>query len=100
MSADPEQCQSMVEVRAGVDAVDDGLVALLGLRFGYMRAAARIKTSSEAIRDEARKQRVLANVRALAKKASVPEGLVARLWEELIEASITYEQAQFDARQH
>ena len=99
MTLDPEHCQSMVEVRAGVDAVDDGLVALLGLRFGYMRAAARIKRDPAMIRDEARKQRVLANVRALAKKAGVPEALVARLWEELIEASINYEQGQFDARQ-
>ena len=39
----PEDCTTMAEVRAGVDALDAELVALLATRFGYMRAAARIK---------------------------------------------------------
>ena len=38
----PEQCETMTEVRTGVDEVDRELVALLVRRFGYMDAAARI----------------------------------------------------------
>ena len=51
---DPENCQSMAEVRAGVDAIDRQVVALLKRRFGYMDAAARIKPDREAVRDESR----------------------------------------------
>ena len=40
----PEDCQTMIEVREGVDATDRELVMLLKRRFGYMDAAARIKT--------------------------------------------------------
>ena len=52
----PEQCETMAEVRVGVDQVDRELVALLVRRFGYMDAAARIKTDRGTVRDEARKE--------------------------------------------
>lgn len=91
-------CTTMAEVRAGVDAVDRALIALLARRFAYMEAAARIKPDRDAVRDEARKAQVLANVRAEAAAAGVPVALVAMLWEQLIEASIAYEFEAFDQR--
>ena len=66
----PEDCTTMTEVRAGVDAVDRAVVALLKRRFGYMNAAARIKPDRSAVRDEARKADVLAKVRAAADRKS------------------------------
>ncbi|MCA1653707.1 MAG: chorismate mutase, partial [Sphingomonadales bacterium] len=51
---DPNQCQTMLEVRAGVNDVDRRLVALIARRFRYMDAAARIKADRDAVRDEAR----------------------------------------------
>jgi isochorismate pyruvate lyase len=93
----PDDCQTMAEVRAGVDAVDAQIVALLGARFAYMRAAARIKTDRNAVRDEDRKASVIAAAKAAAREAGVPEPLVAALWEMLVESSIAYELALFDA---
>lgn len=98
MIKDPEDCNSMAEVRAGVDEVDERLVALLARRFGYMAAAARIKTDRETVRDEARKAQVIANAKRHASLAGVPEPLVAVLWEMLVESSIGYEMALFDSR--
>jgi len=43
MAKKPEECQTMIEVREGVDALDRELVRLLVTRQGYMHAAARIK---------------------------------------------------------
>ena len=88
----------MAEVRAGVDQVDRELVALLARRFAYMDAAARIKQSRDAVRDETRKAQVIANVRAHARAAGLPEGPLAELWDGLVEASIAYEFARFDSR--
>jgi isochorismate pyruvate lyase len=93
----PEDCQTMAEVRAGVDAVDAQIVALLGARFAYMRAAARIKTDRAAVRDEDRKASVIAAAKDAAREAGVPEPLVAAMWEMLVESSIAYEMAIFDA---
>ena len=91
-------CTTMAEVRAGVDQVDRDLIALLARRFAYMDAAARIKPERGAVRDEARKAQVIANARAAARAAGVPDDAVADLWERLVEASITYELAAFDRR--
>ena len=93
-----DQCQTMADVRAGVDALDRELVMLLSRRFAYMRAAARIKPDRAMVRDEARKAEVIANARAEAERLGVPEALVAELWEQLVEASIAYELEAFDGR--
>ena len=96
---DPQDCTTMQQVRAGVDATDTALVDLLAKRFGYMRAAARIKPSRDAVRDEARKAQVIANARAHALAAGVPEQTIAEMWELLVESSIAYELEAFDSRQ-
>jgi isochorismate pyruvate lyase len=89
----------MPEVRAGVDAVDKELVALLATRFAYMDAAARIKTTRDAVRDEARKAQVIDNVLAQASAHGLPDELLAKLWNDLVEGSIAYELDRWD-RQH
>ena len=91
-------CTTMTEVRAGVDALDRELVALLARRFAYMDAAARIKPGREAVRDEARKAQVIAQARAAAEAEGLPGEVIAELWERLVEASIAYELASFDER--
>lgn len=96
-AVDPAECRSMEEVRLGVDRLDEELVRLLGRRFRYMDAAARIKPGREAVRDEGRKAQVLANVARLAREHQVPEEAAADLYERLVEASIAYELDRFDA---
>lgn len=92
------ECQTMVDVRAGVDAIDRALVDLLAQRFGFMDAAARIKPTRDAVRDEGRKAQVIANAAAAARVAGLPEGLAEALWETLVEASIAYELSVWDQR--
>ena len=93
----PEACRTMAEVRHGVDRLDEELVEMLGERFRYMDAAARIKPVREAVRDEGRKAQVLANVARLAAEHDVPAAAAAELYERLVEASIAYELVRFDA---
>ncbi|KTE09545.1 chorismate mutase [Sphingopyxis sp. H115] len=92
----PEQCETMTEVRAGVDQVDRELVALLVRRFGYMDAAARIKAERTAVRDEARKAEVLDNVGREAAAAGLEPDRVRAVWNELVEQSIAYETVRWD----
>ena len=91
-------CTTMTEVRAGVDALDRDLVALLVHRFAYMDAAARIKPERGHVRDEARKAQVIDNARAEAERLGLPGDVIADLWERLVEASIAYELHAFDGR--
>lgn len=92
----PEDCATMIEVRAGVDALDRELVALLAKRFGYMRAAARIKPGRDAVRDEARKASVIAGAVAEAEAHGIPVDVIADIWERLVEGSIAYEFTEWD----
>lgn len=92
----PEQCETMIDVRAGVDEVDRALVALLARRFGYMDAAARIKTDRSAVRDEARKAQVLDNVAREAAAAGLEPERLRAVWNELVEQSIAYEAVRWD----
>jgi len=92
----PDDCEDMIDVRAGVDALDRELIELLATRFGYMRAAARIKADRNAVRDEERKRVVIDAATAEALARGVPADFVADVWETLVEASIAYELAQWD----
>lgn len=92
----PDACETMAEVRTGVDATDRELMALIERRFGYMRAAARIKTERGAVRDEKRKAQVIASVRADAAVRGLPAEELAAIWDSLVEASIAYELAEWD----
>ncbi|MFN3370973.1 MAG: chorismate mutase [Sphingomonadaceae bacterium] len=92
----PEACTSMAEVRAGVDALDRALIALLAERMGYMSAAARIKPDRASVRDEARKREVIANARREAARLGLDPALIDDLWERLVEASIAFEYREWD----
>jgi isochorismate pyruvate lyase len=92
------ECTTMAEVRAGVDQVDRELIALLRRRFDYMDAAARIKPTRDAVRDEGRKAQVIANAVAHATDAGLPAEAIHQLWDALVEASIAYELDEYDRR--
>ncbi|WP_394728247.1 chorismate mutase [Altererythrobacter sp. GH1-8] len=96
MPKQPEDCASMADVREGVDAIDRALVELLETRFGYMRAAARIKPSRDTVRDEDRKAEVIEAVRADAEARGLPADKLAAIWDQLVETSISYEFEEWD----
>ncbi|MEL7028271.1 MAG: chorismate mutase [Pseudomonadota bacterium] len=87
----PEDCQSMADVRRGVDALDRQLVALLADRQGYMDAAARIKSERSAVRDPARIEDVVAKVLAEARRQGLSESIAEPVWRLLIERCIAHE---------
>jgi len=87
----PEACQTMAEVRVGVDALDRALVALIAERQRYMDAAARIKTDRNVVRDEARIEQVVERVLAAAAKAGLDAKIAEPVWRLMIERCIAYE---------
>jgi isochorismate pyruvate lyase len=95
---EPEECRTMTEVRAGVDALDEEIVALLARRFRFMDAAARIKPLRSQVRDEERKAAVIEHVRSAAASSGAPGDLIAGVYDRLIEDSIAYELERFDER--
>ena len=94
---DPDDCKTMLDVRAGVDEIDRMLVALITRRQGYMDAAARIKPNRNVVRDEARIQQVLDNVKAEAEKHGLSWTIAEPVWREMMERCIAHEFDVWDA---
>ena len=93
---DPAECQSMDEVRQGVDALDRALVTLLAERQRYMDAAARIKSERATVLDKARIEDVVEKVKAAARDAGLSEEIAEPVWRTLIDRCIAYEFGVWD----
>lgn len=87
----PEQCESLDQVRAGIDRLDEQIVRLLAERGGYVLAAARFKDSADAVRAPQRVEQVIAHVRALAEVHGAMPDVVERAYRALIAAFIEAE---------
>jgi isochorismate pyruvate lyase len=92
----PEDCRTMAEVRAGVDALDRELVARLAVRQRYMEAAARIKPSRDKVHDAERIEDVVAKVKAAADDAGLSQSIAEPVWRLLIDRSIAHELEAWD----
>ena len=86
-----KDCQTMQEVRAGVNALDDILVPLLVERSGYMTQAAKVKNNENLVRDEARIQTIIDRVRPMAEAQGGNPDLMERLYRAMMECYIDYE---------
>ena len=92
----PENCNSMQEVRAGVDAIDRALVELLVTRQGFMDAAARIKPDRAVVLDKARIEDVITKVKVAARAAGLSEAIAEPVWRTLVDRCIAYEFGVWD----
>jgi len=98
MPIDPNKCETMADVREGVDALDRELVTLLVCRQAYMTAAARIKQDRGTVHDEARIEDVVSKVLAEARRQGLSENIAEPVWRKLIERCIAFEFGEWDAQ--
>ena len=92
----PDACQTMAEVREGVDKIDRELVHLLVTRQGYMHAAARIKPNRAAVYDAERIEDVVSKVLAESKAQGLSGDIAEPVWRKLIERCIAHEFGVWD----
>ena len=79
-------CQSLAEIRAQIDRLDQAMVELLAARGGYVLAAARFKRSEAEVTAPQRVEQVIARVRAMAQTQGASPDVVERVYRELIAA--------------
>ena len=92
----PADCETMLDVRKGVDALDRALVLMLAERQRYMDAAARIKPHRDAVFDQARIDDVVAKVLKAAAPAGLSPDIAEPVWRLLIDRCIAHEFATWD----
>lgn len=94
----PKACLLMSELRPQIDRLDRDLVGMIAERLGYIARAAELKSERGTVRDEARIEAVIANVRNAADVAGIDPAFVEAVWRVMVERSIAHELILFDAK--
>jgi len=92
----PNLCENLDEIRAGMDAVDRQIVALITDRVAYVRAAAKFKTSATAVAAPERVQAVLNTRRQWAERAGLDGEVVEGLYRDLVAYCISEEKKHWE----
>ena len=82
---------SLEEVRAAIDAIDDELVALLARRQGYVEQAATFKRDATEVRGAERRRLVMERIRERAEAAGLAPDVADAVWTAMIDAFIALE---------
>jgi isochorismate pyruvate lyase len=86
------ECQSMADIRAEIDRLDESLMRLLAERWSYIGRAAEIKIEARLPADiPSRVDEVRANVRRHAADLGLDPMFYDALWAQLIQHSIAHE---------
>ena len=87
----PDQCESLVDIRAEIDRLDRQVVALLGQRFAYVKAASKFKTSETTVRASERLQAMLKRRRIWAEEEGLDADVIEKMYQDLVNHFIAEE---------
>lgn len=87
----PDACTNLDEIRAGMDAIDREIVALIARRVDYVRNAAKFKTSSANVAAPDRVAAVLKTRREWAEAAGLSGEVMEGLYRDLVSYSVSEE---------
>lgn len=91
----PDQCESMVDIRTEIDRLDRQVVALLGQRFAYVKAASKFKTSETTVRAPERLQAMLKQRRIWAEEVGLNADVIEKMYQDLVNYFINEEMNQW-----
>ena len=87
----PDQCESMLDIRAEIDRLDRQVIALLGQRFAYVKAASKFKTNETTVRAPERLQAMLQQRRAWAEEEGLDADVIEKMYQDLVNHFIAEE---------
>src|SRR5215470_12313638 len=91
----PDECADISAVRAEIDRIDREVIALLGQRFAYVKAAAKFKTSREGGKAPDRLEAMLRQRREWAESFGLDPDVIEKLYRDLVSYFIGEEMAQW-----
>lgn len=80
----PDECMNLQEIRVEIDRIDRQIIAALGERFAYVKAAAPFKTDVDSIKAPERLKQMLQKRREWASSAGLDPDAIAQFYEALI----------------
>ena len=88
-------CNSLEEVRANIDRIDDEIIELIAERGTYVTQASAFKKDEEGVKDTGRVERVITKVREKAKEYGADPDMVEALYREMIARFVNMEMSEF-----
>ena len=95
----PAECADMTDIRAAIDQLDRGVIALLGQRFKYVQAASKFKTSAAAVQAPERFSAMLQQRRVWAVEEQLDADVIEQLCRDLVQHFIAQELQQWQHEQ-
>ena len=78
------ECANIQEIRTEIDRIDSEIIAALGNRFGYVKAAAKFKTSQTNVKAPERFQAMLEQQRIWAEKQGLNPDIIEKMYRDLV----------------
>jgi isochorismate pyruvate lyase len=96
----PDECASMADIRAEIDRLDRQVVALLGQRFDYVKAASKFKTSEATVKAPERLQAMVQQRRIWAEESGLNADAIETMYRNLVSHFIEEEMRHWQSRQN
>ncbi len=93
----PEACSGMDDIRREIDHLDQTIVALIGRRAQYVMAAAKFKTSENAVRAPERFAAMLLQRREWAIEEGLNPDVIEKLYSDLVQHFISEEMRRWQS---
>jgi isochorismate pyruvate lyase len=87
----PDECENIIDIREEIDALDHQIIALLGQRFSYVKAASKFKTTEMSVKAPERFQSVLQQRRIWAEKNELNPDVIEKMYRDLVDYFIAEE---------
>lgn len=88
-------CNSLEEVRAKIDRIDDEIIKLIAERGTYVAQASAFKKNEESVKDTGRVEKVIAKVKSKAEEYGADLDMVEALYREMISRFVNMEMSEF-----
>lgn len=87
----PSECENILDIRAEIDTLDQGIIKLIGKRFQYVKAAAKFKTSETDVKAPDRFKSMLIKRREWAKAEGLNADAIEKMYTDLVNHFISEE---------
>jgi len=92
---EPENCSGMEDIRIEIDNMDRDIIAILGKRFEYVKAAAKFKTSETSVRAPDRFKAMLEQRRVWASAEGLSPDAIEKMYRDLVNHFIKEEMSKW-----
>ncbi|HIG28381.1 MAG TPA: isochorismate lyase [Verrucomicrobiales bacterium] len=94
---EPHNCSDMDDIRGEIDTMDRDIIAILGKRFEYVKAASKFKTTETSVRAPERFKSMLEQRRIWAATEGLSPDAIEKMYRDLVNHFINEEMTKWES---